>query len=233
MGSSDHRVVRRDAISTLKETFGWTLNNPILIGVFFVVAFVDVLAELGGGLAFSLVGFLLATFAGGVAYVYARNELTDETTRFGDAADEVLLQALSLIGVALLYFTIVAVGFLLLILPGIYFGARLVLAFPACVLDGDGAFESLSTSWEAADGNVLKLVGLFVLSFAVIFGAIIVGLIAGLDLQTAAIVMTPVGAVLSPAVEMAFARVYLENRTRGVRQRVDQPSLRDSPRMNS
>jgi hypothetical protein len=114
------------------------------------------------------------------------------------------------------YVVAVTVGLILVILPGIYLFVRLSLAFPACVIDDRDALESLKTSWAVAKGNLLKLFGITVLSLLVIGGAgiataLFTGFGDGFFLAFAA-VGALVGAVLSPIVQFAYARVYLENR---------------------
>lgn len=56
---------------------------------------------------------------------------------------------------------IIGIGFVLLIIPGIYLTARLMLA-PVRVIDNEetGIIEALKYSWNATNGHALELIGL-------------------------------------------------------------------------
>lgn len=68
--------------------------------------------------------------------------------------------------VDLLFAIIVGVGLVLLIVPGIYFAARLCLA-PIYAIDNPevGIIDALKRSWAATEGHVLELIGLGIVAF--------------------------------------------------------------------
>lgn len=70
--------------------------------------------------------------------------------------------------VDLLFAIIVGVGLVLLIVPGIYFAARLCLA-PIYAIDNPevGIIDALKRSWAATEGHVLELIGLGIIAFFV------------------------------------------------------------------
>jgi hypothetical protein len=211
---------RKNAVDTVSQALNWLTGLPVLIGGFLVLGLINSLGQIVTGL-FSLVGFIISLILWGVAFKYAERLSFGEQVR-GDIdevtsmASEVTGQLLSLIGIAILYFLAVGLGFVLLVAPGVYLAARLALAFPACVLDGQGAIDSLSTSWEVASGNVLKLVGIVLINLLAAFGiSVIGGAVGGLALlQSPAFVLVtaPISAIIGATVQMAVARVYLENR---------------------
>lgn len=205
-------IPRRTAIETLRESVGWLVASPALLAAFIVVDAFGVVAEFTSPIL-SIVAALIGLFVGGIAYVYADAFLSGESTTIGRAAGPVLDRFISLVGVFIIYLIVVAIGFLLLIIPGIYLGARLILAFPACILDDSGTFDSLSQSWRVAHGNLLKLVGIFLLLFFAMFGYFLLGgLVFGLMHPLFVVLSIPVTAALTGIVELAIARVYLENR---------------------
>ena len=66
----------------------------------------------------------------------------------------------ALLFACILYWTIVSIGLVLLIVPGIYVGLRLVFAPQIIVEENAGALSSLRRSWEitrGATGQVFKL----------------------------------------------------------------------------
>ncbi|WP_255167909.1 glycerophosphoryl diester phosphodiesterase membrane domain-containing protein [Natrononativus amylolyticus] len=207
-------VDRKNAVGTVTEAAGWLVRNPALIAAFFVLGVVQAAGE--EFFLLSLFGWFLSLYLGGIAYVYARDELAGADPDLNEASSQVLPRILSLVGIFFAYGIAVFVGLLLLIIPGIYLSLRLVLAFPACVLDDKRAIESLKTSWRVAHGNLLKLLGISILMFVVSLSAIVVtALFTGLgdEFLVGLLAVTAVlTAFLTPIVEMAYARIYLENR---------------------
>ncbi|SIR25898.1 Membrane domain of glycerophosphoryl diester phosphodiesterase [Haladaptatus litoreus] len=205
------QLTRRGAIGTLSQAFGWLASNPILIVLGFVLGLLSGFGEMF--LILSLVGTLFGIFVDGVAHVFAENEAYDERTDFGDAASRVGSKYLTLFVMSIVYSIIVVIGFIFLIIPGIYLALRLSLAFPACVIDDKNLTESLETSWEVAPGNLLKLFGISLLAVIIGFGVGIVGIIGGGDLELTIIGLSVLlTTFLHPAIQLAYARVYLENK---------------------
>lgn len=64
----------------------------------------------------------------------------------------------------------ISVGLMLLIIPGIYVGVRLVLANAVCVLEGKGAMQSINSSWVTTAPHFWLLFK----GLALIYGAIFV-----------------------------------------------------------
>ena len=217
-------IPRKNAIDTFVQGVKWLVAVPALLGAFFLVEVLNGLGQFVTGL-FSLAGSILTLLVFGAAYVYTERFVYGGDVQGGvdgvlSTVSEVASRLLALIGIGLIYIIVVFVGLLFLLVPGIYLGARLVLAFPACVLDGEGVTDSLSTSWDVAEGNLLKLVGLGAINFlaAIGFGiaasvvAAVVGGLSAVESPVFTLAIAPVSAVLSGAVQMAIARVYIENR---------------------
>lgn len=213
---------RKNSVETMLEAFEWLKRNPVLILLFLVVGLVDGLGE--ASTVFSILGFLLIIFADGVAHRFAFAEVRGESTTIGDEIDPVLGRLLSLIGATVIYVVAVAIGLILLIVPGIYLALRLSLAFPAIVIDDENAFEGLETSWNVAHGNLLKLLGITLLAFLVVFSTAIVAAIFSVALESivfAVAVGTIVTGIVGPIVQLSYARVYLENRESGLARSTD------------
>ncbi|MHC3437314.1 glycerophosphoryl diester phosphodiesterase membrane domain-containing protein [Natrialbaceae archaeon A-gly3] len=209
----DVTVGRKNTVNTILEAFEWLKRNPILILAFFVVGLVEGLGE--EFLLFSLLGLILVVFIDGIAHRFAYAEAAGEETTISAEAGPVLARLLSLLGAFVVYIVAVVIGLIFLIIPGIYLGLRLALAFPAIVIDDQRALEGLSTSWDVAHGNLLKLLGISVLAIVAAFSIIIATSVFAVALDSVvvlAIISAIVTAILSPIVELSYARVYLENR---------------------
>jgi hypothetical protein len=217
-GEETREVPRKNALSTLAQSLRWLVGLPVLLAAFLLTDLVGAVTQFLDpvlGLVVLPIGWILSLGTGGLAYVYTDRHIRNEEGTFSDAVSTVLAQIGSLIALAVFSALIIAIGFVLLVLPGIYLAVRLGLAFPACVLDRQGVSESLSTSWDVADGNLLKIFGisLALAPFAVL--PVVVGITGGVELIDSAmfeLATAPVSALLSGIYAMAIARVYLENR---------------------
>ena len=222
-------IIRKSAVDTFSQAFSWMIGLPVLIGLFAVVAALSALTPASPSIssALSLVQTVVGLLVGGIAHIYTRQRVYGEQVRGGldevsDIARDVAGKLLSLLGAAIVYGLAVGFGILLLVFPGLYLAARLGLALPACVLDDQRAIESLKTSWNVAEGNLLKiggLIGLLVLGLVVtgiaslILALPIIVVLGGTAGGTlASLVTAPILGILLGAFQMALARVYLENR---------------------
>ena len=127
-------------------------------------------AQLPGLLVSGLVGLLSA----GVIYATVEGDLRGRPVAVGDALSRVTSQFLPLVVVWLLFVPVFFLGLSLFVLPGLYLGGRLLLAFPACVLDGRGALDSLSTSWRRTRGVSLTVMGVLALAVVTFFALALV-----------------------------------------------------------
>lgn len=228
-GRSLHRYT---AFETVSQAVTWLRDAPVLLIAFLAVQAMWVVGELTSDVLW-LVAALLGLYVRGAAYVYAEDAVRGGTTSFGTTIGRVLNRALSLLGVAVVYGVLVGLGTVFFVLPGIYLALRLVLAFPACVLDDQNAIDSLETSWEAAEGNLLKLLGVFLLvGTCALVAEVLVALVLASSLQGVAFDLfgdhpvylaatAPVYASVSAILELATARVYIENRPDGVGEDAD------------
>lgn len=216
---------RQNAITTLQTAAGWLRETPALAGLFFVVALLNAtgqltsIAAIGG----SLLGSLLGLVAAGVVHVTAADKVSDRVPDLANNAEAVVGRLLALVGIAIVSGILTFVAALFLIIPGIYVGLRLSLAPAACVIDDLGVGDSLSESWDVAQGNLLKLLGIQLatgLASVAVLAVLVVATGSGAALTepgTSAlfvpfVLLAPVTAVIGPITQFAIARVYLENR---------------------
>lgn len=134
----------------------------------------------------------------------------------GTAIVTVLLVGLSLLPAVVVEAAVsqTSVGQLLalaLVLPGVYVFHRLLLAYPACVVDGKGPVASVRASWLAATGSVWKV---FVVGVGYLLATVASNAVAGLfgSRYTVAptLVSAAFGAVVLPVFGLAVAHLYLE-----------------------
>jgi hypothetical protein len=97
----------------------------------------------------------------------ARRHLGQETSVWL-AYREVLRLFWHVVGLFLLWATILSVGYLMCFVPGIYLFYRFFLAFPAFMVERRGIMDALSRSAELMRGNYLRVIVLhMIISFVV------------------------------------------------------------------
>ncbi|WP_222918454.1 glycerophosphoryl diester phosphodiesterase membrane domain-containing protein [Natrinema sp. SYSU A 869] len=236
----EQHLRRKGSIGTLVAATEWLRRNPVLIVIFLLYGLLEAFSNSPGtlGLLFAVAAFLAVIYVDGLAHVIGEQEARGASSDIARASTTVRQRYLSLFGATVVYVLAVAAGLIFFVLPGLYLAVRLSLAFPACVIDDQDAVESLKTSWTVADGNLAKLVGISLTWLFVFLGGMVVAFVAtdlsvtdlnegfSLTYFAATVVLTAIG---SPIVQLAYARVYLENRPHsetdaGETDRREQPS---------
>jgi hypothetical protein len=138
---------------------------------------------------------------------YAQFELT-----YQSLADDGLFprsgrrRLLPAIGVQLLVSLTIALGLMVLILPGIYLYLRLSLAMPVLIAEDAGVLEAIAGSWRRTTGQAWRLLGIAALAVTPALGcwtAMVV--FANADLGVAIIAVSALAALLVTAVTFVFA----------------------------
>jgi uncharacterized membrane protein len=138
-----------------------------------------------------------------------------------DAIRRGLSRFWSIVGLAILQWLGISIGFLLLVIPGIMLFIRWSAALPACVVEGLGPLASMKRSAELTKGNRWKIFGMYVLVWLVgivliaIIGGIIFGLIgaasvAGLSrgFGVGSVISLVLSAVLTAYINVLLVMVY-------------------------
>jgi uncharacterized membrane protein len=112
----------------------------------------------------------------------------------------------AIVGLAILVGFGIWIGLILLIVPGIMFALRWSVALPACVVEGLGPLASMKRSAQLTKGHRWKLFGIFLLLWA---ASALAGLLIGLLLKPAGVVVTQVGQGVWNAAWTAFWYVTL------------------------
>lgn len=153
--------------------------------------------ESSAGVAQSIIAFIISVilyFVGQAVILYAAFQaMRGRDVIIGDAIGRAFSRFLSLLGISILVGLGVAIGFMLLIVPGIILALRWAVAVPACVVENKGPLESMRRSAELTKGHRWKIFGVWVLiAIVAIIILIMVGVFAGLG----AVVAQGLGRVL-------------------------------------
>jgi hypothetical protein len=173
-----------------------------------------------GGLVLYLVGFFLLQ---GMVLKAAINGFQGKSTPFGSAFDVGVRHVLPLIGLAILTFIGLIVGFLFLIVPGIILCVVWAVSAPALVAEQRGVFDSFTRSIDLTSGHRWSVFGLLVIYtvlswiFGLVAGGIGLALVSNAagDIDTApiAVINTLANIVNAVVASVGAASLYYELRT--------------------
>lgn len=175
----------------------------------------------------ALSGMLQAALVYGVA-----EDLNGRRARFGDCLSTGFRFALPVIGISVLYGLAIALGFVLLIVPGVILAIRYIVAVPAEVMERAGVLGAFGRSANLTKGSrwaifALMLVYAFLaLIVEMVIGGVMAAVIFGSGAAAAAAAISSVsgsvvaamsgilvGTVTTPIGAAAIASIYVELRT--------------------
>jgi uncharacterized membrane protein len=130
---------------------------------------------------------MILYFVGQAVILYgAFQAMRGRKVMIGDAIGRAFSRFFSLLGISILVGFGVAIGFMLLIVPGIILALRWAVAVPACVVENKGPLESMRRSAELTKGHRWKIFGIWVLiAIVAIVVLIIASTLAGLGVVAA------------------------------------------------
>lgn len=143
----------------------------------------DVLARVVLLVLLSLVSFAYSLFVinplnWGFMYVHLK-VVRGEEARVGDMFAVFKVNWWSVVGGVVLYGSIIVVGLILLIIPGIIFACRLAF-MPYLVVDRRmGAFQALSESWSMTKGHAMSIFGIYLVAIPIAIAGLLL-LVVGL-----------------------------------------------------
>lgn len=127
------------------------------------------------GALLNVVDVLLAYLLAGALAYGAVQDLRGRHATISDCIGRGLGQLLPVLGVAILAFLIIALGTVLLVIPGIIAALMLFVAIPAAVVERPGVIASLHRSAELTRGNRWRVLGVLVVSLLIVVAVGAVG----------------------------------------------------------
>lgn len=171
-----------------------------------------------GGLAAFIIYMVLASILQAALVRTTIEDLNGQQPTFGDALSRAVSVLLPIIGLSLLLYLGIGIGFALLIIPGIYLLVRWSAAVPVLVHEQLGILASIKRSSELTKGSRWRIFGLFIimiiaisalqLALGLLFLAVIP--IVGNIIATALVAL--LSAVSSVIASIAMAVSYVELR---------------------
>jgi hypothetical protein len=141
--------------------------------------------DIGQTLVGSWIIALILEFIGQGVILYGAFQAVDgHPVVIGAAVRRWLSRFWAIIGISILVFLGLAVGFALLIIPGVIMALRWAVTLPVCMVEGKGPLASMRRSAQLTKGHRWKLFGIGVLVYVVaitsaLVRVLLVGLLAG------------------------------------------------------
>jgi hypothetical protein len=188
---------------------------PVAALLYLVEALFSVLAPESTALALvgGVISVLLSTLYTGMVV-----ELVDDVRdgrldqSVGDMIRSVSTVLLPLVAVSILAAIGIAIGFILLIVPGLVLLTFWSVVAPVTVLERPGVFAAFGRSWQLVRGNGWQVFGVILIFFLIFIAVgIVLGVIGAVLGDAGEVVLGYIGSVLTaPLVALASAVLYFE-----------------------
>jgi Membrane domain of glycerophosphoryl diester phosphodiesterase len=120
----------------------------------------------------------------------------------------------AIIGISILVFLGLAIGFALLIIPGVIMALRWAVTLPVCMVEGKGPLASMRRSAELTKGHRWKLFGIGVLIYVVaittaLVRVLVVGLLAGSGILGGLGLAVPGGIIITAIISLILSAIVI------------------------
>ncbi len=165
---------------------------------------VDSGSALAGTLVAAVLQFAAAALAVAACFKAVSAAYLGERAGVGESLRYGLGRLLPLLVAYILFMIIFVLGFVALIIPGIWLATKLSMTFPAVVFERKGPFAAIGRSWSLTGGNFWRTLGTLIVVFLIAFvlqlvlGGIVGGILGASDSVselTVAIVLTLVNLI--------------------------------------
>jgi hypothetical protein len=201
------------ALEIYREQAGVLL--PAAVALFAIVAVARLVLTGGAGTLVSLVALVLGTFYQGMVVELVR-DIQDGRR---DSSVEQLFRSvapvvLPLIGLSILLAIGVGIGFVLIIVPGLFLMTIWSVAAPSLVIERRGVFAAFGRSRELVRGHGWQVFGviLVVIALSILVGIVVAIVASGFGTVGVAIVQWAVDIVLAPFTALIGAVLYFSLR---------------------
>ena len=177
---------RVDVGNVISETFSmYGAHAGVLLGsavvIFGIIGILNGIFYDEGGILFSLLINVLNVVGGtiyaGMVVRVVQHARQGTAATVGQTFESVLPVLLTLIVNGFLKGIAVAIGFLLLIVPGIFLATMWAVTGPAIVVERAGIIDAFQRSWDLVKGQFWPVLGAYVIAYLIL---IVAGIVAGI-----------------------------------------------------
>jgi hypothetical protein len=130
--------------------------------------------------AIALLGFLSAVLTVGALSRLLVEEYSGQRTTWQDSLGYASTHLVPLVALAIVSGVLLTIGYLLFVIPGVFFTVAWCAAFTVLMYERTGPLRSLSRSWELVKGHWWMTFGALLVGLVIVFGiSFLVGLILG------------------------------------------------------
>lgn len=213
---------RIDVGTVISETFSmYGAHAGALIGsavvIFGIIGIFNGIFYDEGGILFNLLINVLnvvgSTIYAGMVVRVVQHARQGSTASVGETFESVLPVIVPLIVNGFLKGIAVAIGFILLIVPGIFLATMWAVTGPAIVVERAGIIDAFQRSWDLVRGEFWPVLGAYVIAYLILIVAGIVAGIVGIAIGSliAIIIITIIFSVLAaPVVALVSAIVFFD-----------------------
>jgi len=153
-----------------------------------------------GGAVLSLLGLVLTVALTIIAFRTVAHDTADLDSIPSGVTDDLLVTGVFLVVAGIIQGIAVVLGFIALIIPGLFILVSLIFSQVYIAVEGEGPLEALSSSWSLAKGNRFPLFGLGVILF-------VISLLVSIPPTIVSLVSQPAGMVLNYVVS-GFVTIF-------------------------
>lgn len=204
-----------ETFSIYGDNIGALLGSAIV--VFVVVGLVAGLLQAAGGLILILLGAAVrvagqALYTGFVVELVRdmRDGRRDQSV--GDLFSAAMPFILPLIGFGILFGIGVAIGFLLIVIPGLILLTFWSVGAPAIVVEGIGPIDAFGRSWRLVRGEAWPVFGALFVTFLIVLviGAILAAIAGPIGVGATIVAAIISAAVTAPIYSLAVSVIYFD-----------------------
>jgi hypothetical protein len=135
-----------------------------------MLAFMSRYKDMGPGYSLGNIGVWVVTLLfNGMMIANIAAVSRGEASSFGTGLSLSLRRLLAMMGATILFSLVVGLGFVLLIIPGIYVAVRLLLFLVPLMVESQGPTQALGTSWRLVGGNWWRTLIVITVLFVILF----------------------------------------------------------------
>jgi hypothetical protein len=188
---------------------------PAAVVVFAIVALARLALTGGAGALVALVALVLGTFYQGMVVELVRDVQDGRRdSSVGQLFRGVAPVVLPLIGLSILLGIGVTIGFILIVVPGLFLMTIWAVAAPSLVIERSGVFAAFGRSRELVRGHGWQVFGviLVVIALSILVGIVVAIIASGFGTVGVAIVQWAVDILLAPFTALIGAVLYFSLR---------------------
>lgn len=166
--------------------------------------------SLGANAVLDITGLLVSALTAAACVKAVSDAYLDHPTGVGISLRFAARRLLSVLWLEILTFVLLAIAFVLLVIPGIWLYAAWSVAIPVLLIEGTGAYRALGRSFHLVKGRWWPTAGVLIVAelMVALLGGAISGLLVGVFLSGGSVVVTVVLVSLAAAVSAVLTRPF-------------------------